>query len=205
MNWERIFMGAVYDPFFWVAERAGMARRRRRVLAAASGRVLEIGAGTGLNASHWPAAVDELIVTEPIAELLPRVERRLRRAGREARVVAAPAEALPVADASVDTVVSTMVLCTVPDVAAALAEIRRVLRPGGRLVFLEHVRAEHALRARAQDLVFRPWHAVGGGCRCNQDTLGLLRAAGFEVGDVRRERWRAMPFPVKPLALGQAW
>jgi SAM-dependent methyltransferase len=203
-RWERVLMRALYDPFLWTAERLGMAGRRRRLLAHARGDVLEIGAGTGLNARHYPDAVEQLVVTEPIASLVPRIERRLRGAGRAASVVAAPAEALPVADASVDTVVSTMVLCTVDDVPRSLAEIRRILRPGGRLLFVEHVRADDGWRARAQDRVHRPWRAFAGGCNCNLPTLELLREAGFAPDRLERARWRGMPFCVKPLVVGSA-
>src|SRR5215218_4760023 len=203
-RWEGVLMRAAYDPFLFVAERLGMARRRRRLLARARGRVLEIGAGTGLNARHWPDGIDELIVTEPLAEVLPRVERRRRRTGREARAVAAPAERLPVPDSSVDTIVSTLVLCTVDDVEASLAEARRALRPGGRLLFIEHVRADGAVRSRAQDLVHGAWRAFGGGCNCNLPTLELIRRAGFTVEDVECGRWRGMPFCVKPLVSGSA-
>lgn len=202
--WERILMRAIYDPLFFVAEHVGMARRRRALLAHAEGRVLEIGAGTGLNAGHWPDGLDELIVTEPVASLVPRIERRLRRAGREARVVAAEAERLPLPDASVDTVVSTMVLCTVGDVPASLAEIRRVLRPGGRLLFIEHVLADGRWRRRLQQLVHRPWRTFGGGCNCNLRTLALLADAGFVLEEVERAAWRGMPFCVKPLVIGGA-
>lgn len=203
-RWERVLMRALYDPFLWIGERLGMARRRRRLLAGAHGTVVEIGAGTGLNAAHYPDAVERLIVTEPVAGVLPRIERRLRRAGRAAEVHAAPADALPLPDASADVVVSTMVLCTVQDVAATLAEARRVLRPGGRLLFVEHVRGERRGLARAQDLVFEGWRRFAGGCRCNQPTLELLREAGFAVTEHERGRWRGMPFCVKPLVAGSA-
>lgn len=202
--WERVLMRAIYDPFFFVAERAGMARRRRALLTGAEGRVLEIGAGTGLNAEHWPDGLEDLVVTEPVASLVPRIERRLRRAGTEAHVVAAEAERLPLPDASVDTVVSTMVFCTVGDVPAALAELRRVLRPGGRILFIEHVLADGGWRERLQQLLHRPWRAFGGGCNCNLRTLELLGEAGFALEEVERARWRGMPFLVKPLVIGTA-
>lgn len=203
-GWERILMGALYDPTIWLGERLGMARRRRRLLSEATGRVLEIGAGTGHNARHWPDGLEDLVVTEPVPTLLPRIERRLARAGREAKVVAAGAESLPLEDSSVDTVVSTMVLCTVGDVAASLAEIRRVLRPGGRLLFIEHVRGEGRLRQKGQDLVHRGWRSFAAGCNCNLPTLDLLAASGFTVERVDRGRWRGMPFCVTPLVIGSA-
>ncbi|MDX6724271.1 MAG: hypothetical protein QOD73_2675, partial [Solirubrobacteraceae bacterium] len=108
------FTAAVYDPFFWLAERAGLAERRRALVAQAHGRVLEIGAGTGLNAAHYPADVD-LILSEPDEAMAARLRRRLDALGRRAEVVFAGADALPFAASSFDTVVSTLVLCTVPD------------------------------------------------------------------------------------------
>src|SRR5215210_5440442 len=123
------FTAALYDPFFWVAERAGMAARRRALVGQAHGRVLEIGAGTGLNVRHYPDGLD-LVLTEPDEAMAERLRAR--------------AEALPFADDSFDTVVSTLVLCTVPDQPAALREIARILRPGGRLLFAEHVRSDSA-------------------------------------------------------------
>jgi SAM-dependent methyltransferase len=128
----------LYDPFLALGERRGMADRRRALLAGAEGRVLELGAGTGLNVPHYPAAVRELVLSEPEPAMRAALERRVARAGHAAQVGPAPAEALPFADDSFDTVVSTMVLCTVHDLAAAIAETQRVLRPGGRLLFIEH-------------------------------------------------------------------
>jgi len=203
-RWERVMMRTLYDPFFWLAERIGMAGRRASLLARAEGTVLEIGAGTGLNVPHWPESIDELVVTEPVATLIPRIERRLRGHGRPARVVAASAERLPLTENSVDTIVSTMVLCSVDDVGRALSEARRVLRPGGRILFIEHVRADGGWRERAQDLVHRAWRAFGGGCNCNRPTLDLIRGAGFTLEDVEYGRWRGMPFCVKPLVIGSA-
>jgi ubiquinone/menaquinone biosynthesis C-methylase UbiE len=135
-HWDRL--GAwVYDPFLWLGERRGMARRRHDLLAQAQGFVLEIGAGTGLNLRHYGDSVEALVLTEPVEPMARALERRVKRLGRPVDVRRAPAEALPFADDSFDTVVSTMVLCTVHDVALALSEIARVLRPGGRLLFIE--------------------------------------------------------------------
>jgi ubiquinone/menaquinone biosynthesis C-methylase UbiE len=196
--YPRIF-AALYDLSFHRGERAGMAERRRRLLATAQGRVLEIGAGTGLNLPYYTDAVSELVLTEPEAPMARRLARRA--GGRE--VVSARAEALPFADASFDTVVSTLVLCTVEDPAGALAEARRVLRPGGRLLFIEHVRADGGL-ARWQDRLEGLWRHVGNGCHANRDTLTTLSANGFAVSDVETATWRKMPRLVRPLILGHA-
>src|SRR5690348_16399254 len=138
--WLRI-MAVLYDPFLWLGEIAGMRRLRRGLVAGAGGLVVEIGAGTGLNAAHYTDAVSELMLTEPEPAMRRKIARRLRRLSRPARILNAPADRLPLADASVDTVVSTLVLCTVDDPEAALREIARVLRPDGQLLFIEHVRA----------------------------------------------------------------
>ena len=132
-----------------------------------------------------------------------RLERRMRRHVQAARIVDAPAESLPLADASVDTVVSTLVLCTVDDPERALREIARVLRPDGRLLFIEHVRAESRLLAAWQDRLFEPWRRFGGGCHCNRSTMEVMRTCGFEItGD--SAAWRAMPPIVRPLVVGRA-
>jgi ubiquinone/menaquinone biosynthesis C-methylase UbiE len=194
-----------YDVFLALSERRGMRMRRRALLAGAHGRVLEIGAGTGLNLDHYPAAVDELVLTEPEPGMCWRLEQRAAAGGREASVVHAGAEDLPFPDGSFDAVVSTMVLCTVPDPAAAIAEIRRVLRPDGKLLFIEHVRADDEPRlARWQDRLEAPWRAFGEGCRCNQPTLALLDEAGLRPSRLGHDRWRGMPRIVAPLIIGEA-
>ena len=129
MFWSKCF-AVLYDPFLWLGEHAGMRRHRRALLGQARGRVLEIGAGTGLNVPHYPPGLSELILAEPDASMCGRLRRR---ANGDATVLTAAAEQLPVDDASLDTVVSTFVLCTVDDPVAALREIRRVLRAGATL------------------------------------------------------------------------
>ncbi|HWT95799.1 MAG TPA: class I SAM-dependent methyltransferase [Solirubrobacteraceae bacterium] len=195
---------ALYDPVCLLGERRGMAARRRALLAGARGRVLEIGAGTGLNLPHLPAGVAALTLTEPAPEMARRLRTRVAERGVATEVVETGAEALPFADGSFDTVVSTLVLCTVPDPAAAVAEVRRVLAPGGALLFLEHVRAQEGSRVqRWQDRLERPWAVVGAGCRCNRDTLALLRDA-FPHTHAREKRWRGAPPIVRPLVVGEA-
>jgi SAM-dependent methyltransferase len=195
---------AIYDPFLLAAERAGMRRRRRELLRHARGRVVEIGAGTGLNAPLYPDHVGELILTEPTLAMSRRLRARVRRGGVAAEVLCAPAERLPLADGSVDTVVSTLVLCTVEEPARVLAEIRRVLRPGGRFLFLEHVRADSPRLARWQDRLEGPWRRFAAGCRCNRPLLEQIRAAGFAPEHLSRGPWRAMPPIVRPLVIGRA-
>jgi ubiquinone/menaquinone biosynthesis C-methylase UbiE len=192
--------GALYDLVLALGERRVMRALRAGLLAGAGGRTVEIGAGTGLNVAHYPETVSELVLTEPDAEMARRLRRR---AGAKAVVVEAEAAALPFADASADTVVSTLVLCTVPDPEAVVAELRRVLRPGGSLLFVEHVAANTPRAVRAQRRWARPWAAVAGGCRCDRDTLATLERH-FEIAELSRPTWRGMPSIVQPLIVGRA-
>lgn len=201
--WEHVF-SALYDPLLWVGERTGMAKRRRDLLSQASGRVLELGAGTGLNLPHYPDEIENLTLTEPAAPMLPKLERRLRKVARDGEVVVATAEEMPFDDDSFDTVVSTLVLCTVDDPHAAITEIDRVLRPGGELLFLEHVRSDSERLARWQDRLHRPWHAFAAGCHANRATVDLLRDSPLKVEAVNHDRWSWMPALVHPLAIGRA-
>lgn len=200
--WSRIF-AAIYEPSVWVGEVAGMRRRRGELLGAATGRTLEIGGGTGLNLAHYGDDVSELIVAEPSPPMRRRLERRAERAAGRVRVIAAPAERLPFDDASLDTVVSTLVLCTVDDPTAALSEIARVLRPDGRLLFIEHVRAESRALAWWQDRLAGPWRRFAEGCRCNRPTASLMAASGLAV-EASDAKWRTMPRIVRPLITGCA-
>ena len=199
-TWWAKCSARLYDRFLWLGERAGMKQHRRALLGQARGRVLEIGAGTGLNVRHYPSGLSELILTEPD----PSMGRRLvRRANGRATLVAAPAEDLPVADASIDTVVTTFVLCTVESPELALREIRRVLSPDGQLLLIEHVRSDARWLAALQRLLRKPWSSFGRGCRCDQQTTELLHAAGFRT-ELRPARWRAMPPIVWPVVVGRA-
>jgi ubiquinone/menaquinone biosynthesis C-methylase UbiE len=201
-TWLRV-MALVYDPFLWLGEIAGMRRRRTALLSGVRGRVVEIGAGTGLNIARYPDGIDELVLAEPEPAMRQRIARRLRRHARVARIIDAPAERLPLADDSVDTVVSTLVLCTVADPERALREIARVLRPDGQLLFIEHVRASSRFLSACQDFFFQPWYRFAGGCYCNRPTVELMRACGFIVTADDRV-WRGMPSIVRPLLLGRA-
>jgi ubiquinone/menaquinone biosynthesis C-methylase UbiE len=200
--WARAF-AAIYDPFLWIGERGGMRLRRHDLLARARGWTLEIGSGTGLNLSHYPDNLDELVLAEPDPSMRRRLEHTLRRSQRNARVIDASAERLPFGDATLDTVVSTLVLCTVDAPDLALREIARVLRPDGQLLFIEHVRSDSPPLARWQDRLARPWQRFAEGCRCNRATLELMDASGFQL-DAHHAAWRAMPPIIRPLVLGQA-
>ncbi|GAA4544875.1 class I SAM-dependent methyltransferase [Pseudonocardia xishanensis] len=200
-TWARTF-AAIYDPLLWVGEVAGLRRHRHDLLTRVRGHTLEIGAGTGLNLAHYPADVD-LVAAEPDPSMRARLRDAARRHRPQAVVVDARAEDLPLADASVDTVVSTLVLCTVDAPDRALHEIARVLRPGGQLLFLEHVRSESPRLARRQDRLAGPWQRFAVGCRCNRATPELMEACGFRL-DARPAVWRAMPGIVHPLVVGRA-
>jgi SAM-dependent methyltransferase len=198
------FSAAIYEPFLWLGERLGMARRRARLLAGARGRVLEIGAGTGLNLHHYPpSGIEELVLAEPATAMAAKIE--LGRFGGEApvSVVNAPAERLPFADDSFDTVVSTMVLCTVTDPERALEEINRVLCPGGKLLFCEHVASDSRLLGAAQRRLAGPWAAFAEGCRCDRRTVESI-AARMRLGTTERENWTGMAPLVRPLVIGSA-
>jgi ubiquinone/menaquinone biosynthesis C-methylase UbiE len=165
--------------------------------------VLEIGAGTGLNLRHYPSSLDELVLAEPVEEMAQRIDASARDDDVPVSVVHARAEELPFADDSFDTVVSTLVLCTVADPERSLAEIRRVLKPGGAFLFCEHVRSESARLARWQHRLAGPWGAFAEGCRCDRDTLSAI-SRQLRLEGVERERWAGMPIIVHPLVTGAA-
>lgn len=201
--WGQIF-AACYDRFMAPTERAGLAGHRAALLQGASGRVLEIGGGTGANLPYYGARVSELVLSEPEEAMARRLERKLVRSSIPARVLRARAEVLPVASGTFDCVVSTLVLCTVQDPARALEEIRRVLTPHGRLLLIEHVRSPDPALARWQDRLHRPWRWFGHGCNCNRRTMESLNAAGFSVAELRRDELAKVPPLVRPLLIGAA-
>jgi ubiquinone/menaquinone biosynthesis C-methylase UbiE len=201
--WGRIF-AAIYDPMMASSERAGLSDRRRVLLSQAHGKVVEIGAGTGVNIDKYPPAVTEVVLVEPEPPMATRLQRHLHRSTAPARVVRAPAESLPLPDASFDFAVSTLVLCTVRDQAQTLAELKRVLKPSGRLLFLEHVRSDDPGLARWQDRFQPLWGHVGHGCNCNRATLDAIRLGGFAIDEVEHGGLpKAFPL-VRPLIVGSA-
>lgn len=203
-TYGRLF-AATYDKMLEKAEERRLGERRSEVVSQAAGDVLEVGAGTGLNLPHYRAeSVTSLTITEPFEPMARQLRDRLCGLPLEAEVVEAPAEWLPFGDASFDTVVSTLVLCTVDDQPGALAEIVRVLKPGGRLLFVEHVRAETPGLARAQDILHRPWWFVGHGCHCNRETVAEIERAGLEPEAIERELIGGLAPLVRPFATGSA-
>src|SRR5205823_14089780 len=159
-------------------DRKGAGEHRRQLVEDAQGEVLEVGAGTGRNLRYYRRAV-RVVALEPHGGVRERAGRQPRRAAVPVEVIDGDGMALPFPDGSFDTVVFGFVLCTIPDPARALAEGRRVLRSGGQVRFLEHVRATDPKLARWQDRVNRPWGWIGGGCRANQDTASMISEAGF--------------------------
>jgi ubiquinone/menaquinone biosynthesis C-methylase UbiE len=187
--YDRAF-AAVYDRVLAGPERAGLDQAREQLLADASGTTLEIGAGTGANLAHLPAsAVTSLTLIEPAAPMRARLERRLGKLSAtsgvpaDTHVLAGSVESLPVPDRSVDTIVSTLVLCSVADIDAAVAELRRVIAPDGRLLLLEHV-AGHGRTRTFQGIIDPAWRVVARGCRLVRDTRAALERGGFDTSEV---------------------
>jgi ubiquinone/menaquinone biosynthesis C-methylase UbiE len=196
-----------YDRMTAGTERAGLGEMRHELLASATGRVLELGAGTGHNLEHYTDAVAELVLTEPDPHMARRLRERLATdpgAVRSASVVEVGAEDLPFDDGSFDSVVATLVLCTVDDPTRTLAEARRVLVEGGRFLYLEHVRSTRPGLGRWQDRLERPWGLVAGGCHPNRATDQALADAGFWIDSLERGKLPKAPPIVKPLIRGVA-
>lgn len=187
-------------------EAKGAAEHRDRLLAGLSGRVVEVGAGNGMNFGHYPASVGEVVAVEPEPYLRRRATAAAQTAPVPVRVVEGTAAELPLEDASMDAGVVSLVLCSVPSQAAALAELRRVIRPGGQLRCYEHVRSADAGLARLQDRLDVVWAQVGGGCHCNRDTEASLAAAGFVVEAMQRFDFRpsVLAALTAPVILGRA-
>lgn len=188
-------------------ERQGGAERRRQLLADLHGRVLEVGAGTGVSFEHYPATVAEVVAVEPEPYLRRLAQRRAPEAPVGVEVVEGVADRLPAADDSVDAVVAALVLCSVADQSRALDEIARVLRPGGRLRFFEHVVAQRPAHRRLQRaLDATVWPRLAGGCHTGRDTVAALRRAGLSVTSLERFRFpdTPLPMPTSPHVLGEA-
>jgi ubiquinone/menaquinone biosynthesis C-methylase UbiE len=202
-TWGRAF-AALYDRGLKATEEAGLGQMRAELLAGAGGRTLELGAGTGVNLDLYPDAVEELVLVEPDPHMAKRMRERLSQSSRAGTIVEAPAERLPFESAGFDTAVSTLVLCTVPDPAAAIAELERVLKPGGQLLFIEHVRSEDPSLAGWQDRLEKPWRFLADGCHCNRDTLAMLAGSRLQVGAVEHDQLQKTPPIIRPMIHGRA-
>jgi len=199
---RRRLFAALYDTVSKGSEAAGLREERRRLLASAEGATIEIGAGTGLNVDHYPDAVTRLVLTEPDKFMRRKLGERVESSGRAAEIVDAPVESLPFPDGTFDTAVVTYVLCSVPSQEAALAEIARVLKPGGRLLFLEHVRSDDPKVAKSQDRV-RPLYNIVG-CNPNRATLAAIEASTLTVESVKHGEVPKAPKVERPMIVGTA-
>jgi ubiquinone/menaquinone biosynthesis C-methylase UbiE len=201
------FLAALYDRMTASAEKAGLRKMRAGLLAEASGRTLELGAGTGLNLVHYSPKVTELVLAEPDRFMARRLRQRIASeppSVESVDVIETRAEELAFNDQSFDTVVGTLVLCTVEQPDRVLNEVARVLKPGGRYLFLEHVRSESPRLARWQDRLERPWGWMGGGCHPNRATGETLRGSQLEVERLDTDRFPKAPPLVRPLIRGAA-
>jgi ubiquinone/menaquinone biosynthesis C-methylase UbiE len=185
----------------------GLEPHRRTLLSGLSGRVIEVGAGNGLNFPHYPDTVTEVVAVEPEPRLRAIAETYATKTTVPIKILDGLADHLPADDASCDAAVASLVLCTVPDQSRALAEISRVLKPGGRLHFLEHVQAGSPGRRRVQktlDSTVWPW--FGGGCHCGRDTRTAIERAGFVIDHIDHltKADTGLPFPTEPQILGTA-
>lgn len=178
---------AVYEAFAGLQDWRGLRRQRRRVGAAATGTILEVGVGTGRNLASYTDATS-VVAVDPSVRMLEFAARRAEMASCPVELVRACGEDLPFPDAHFDTVVVTLTLCSIPDPAAFLAESRRVLRPDGKMVFLEHERSPRQGIAALQDLATPLWRRISGGCHLNRPTTATIRRAGFELTNLWRSR-----------------
>jgi ubiquinone/menaquinone biosynthesis C-methylase UbiE len=198
---RRLF-AAMYDRIGKGSEDAGLREERRRLLQAAEGATIELGAGTGLNLPHYPSTVTRLVLVEPDRHMRARLAERAASLDSGAEIVDAAAEQLPFADETFDTAVVTLVLCSVPDQQAALQEIARVVKPNGRLLFLEHVRSDDPKVARSQDRI-RPFYNLVG-CNPNRSTLDAIEASAFTVESVVHGEVPRAPKVERPMIVGVA-
>lgn len=195
----------MYERMSAESERRGTARHRDRMLAGLTGRVIEIGAGNGMNFSHYPDTVTEVVAVEPEDYLRGLAERAAENAPVPVSVVAGHATALPVEDDGFDAAVASLVLCSISDTRAALNEIRRVMKPTGELRFFEHVRSAKPWFGLLEDAITPLQSRLGGGCHPNRDTAKAIRAAGFEIEELDRFYYAPLRFyPAHAHILGRA-
>lgn len=199
-------MALFYDRVMTGVEEACLREWREDLLGQAEGQVLEIGAGTGATIDCYPAKVTRLVLSEPDPHMRKRLEQQVERRGQDhIDVIAGSAERIEAADESFDFAVSTLVCCSVDDLHASLSEIRRILRPGGSLAFLEHVAAEPGTsRRRWQNWLTPMWRRIAGNCHLNRETERAIVDCGFEIRQITRESMRKAPPFVRPTIRGIA-
>jgi ubiquinone/menaquinone biosynthesis C-methylase UbiE len=192
---------ALFDLIQRPAEKKFLGAHRASLVGDVWGRVLDVGSGTGINFVYYPPET-EIVGIEPDPHMLRRAQARADRLGRQIKLLRESAEHLPLPDASFDVAVATLVFCTVPDPDRALGELRRVLRPGGQLRFLEHVRAKTAGWARFQDFLTPLWKRMGGGCHPNRETVETIERAGFRIEELQHSTFGF--YPARPFVRGVA-
>lgn len=203
MSW---LFAPFYDLLMKNTEAAGLGQWRQALLEQAQGQILEIGGGTGVNLPYYPNSVEQVIITEPDPGMKRQLDQKFQALNKaNFETVEAKAEKLPFDDASFDTVVSTLVLCTVDNPKKSLEEVVRVLKPGGRLLFLEHVHAhDNPVRAKWQGRLEPVWKHLAGGCHLTRDTLQSIKDTGLIIEDITRESLRKAPSFIRPSIRGSA-
>ncbi|MGH3875878.1 MAG: class I SAM-dependent methyltransferase [Actinophytocola sp.] len=203
-TWGKYVFAGMYDRFLAKVEKYGLSEKRAEMLQPAYGRTIELGTGTGLNLPHYPDSVSELILTEPYPHMVVKLEEKVRDHPMPVQLTVAGAEKLPFPDASFDTVAAAMILCTVPDPDVVLAEIERVLKPGGQYLFLEHVRNRDPRVARKQDIIQKGWYWFGNECHCNRPTLQTLRESSLEIAELKETKMPGAWEFIEAMAIGRA-
>ncbi|WP_019818747.1 class I SAM-dependent methyltransferase [Saccharomonospora saliphila] len=203
-TWGKYVFAGMYDKFLSRVEKYGLSEKRAEMLRPAYGKTVEIGTGTGLNLPHFPDTISELILTEPYPHMVTKLEEKVRDHPRRIQVTVAGAERLPFPDASIDTVAAAMILCTVPDPDVALAEIQRVLKPGGQYLFLEHVRNSDPRIAKKQDIIQKGWYLFGNECHCNRPTIETLRSSSLEIKELKEDKMPGAWEFIEAMVIGRA-
>jgi SAM-dependent methyltransferase len=203
-TWGKYVFAGMYDKFLSRVEEHGLSEKRAEFLVPAYGKTVELGTGTGLNLPHYPPTVTELILTEPYPHMVTKLEEKIRHDPRRIQLTVAGAEKLPFEDGSIDTVAAAMILCTVPDPDPVLAEIERVLKPGGQYLFLEHVRNPNPRVAKKQDIIQKGWYWFGNECHCNRPTVETLRGSSLEIDNLVETKMPGAWEFIEAMVIGRA-